>query len=60
MKIKPLQDHLVKYGGWPIVEGDKWKGDNIDIYEIMASQVIHYSLNIHHTYSTLSLAHMRF
>ena len=28
--LKPLKDLLEKFGGWPVVEGDKWDENSFD------------------------------
>lgn len=33
--IKPLADILESFGGWPVVKGDLWTGENFDWVEIV-------------------------
>ena len=32
--LKPLQDLIMKLGGWPVVEGDKWNDKEFRWYEL--------------------------
>lgn len=37
--MKPLLQELDSFGGWPIIERNKWNGRDIDITKILSMQV---------------------
>jgi membrane metallo-endopeptidase-like protein 1 len=36
--VEPIKEYLAKYGGWPVLEGDKWSGDNFDLWALLAKE----------------------
>ena len=33
--LQPLQDLIMKLGGWPVVEGNNWNNEDFRWYELM-------------------------